>query len=161
MEVVQLYPAWKNAVCRLMENPPPPGHIITHEWLQENFGLKEPTGIEEYKAMQFELLQAMTAFREALLESHQIALKSVPGKGYEVVAAKDQTKFALTTGIASVKREMAKMASILLNVDHAQLTVDERRENADALAKAAMMRSMFTKAVRLKLPKQDRAAINQ
>src|SRR5690606_29121171 len=120
----------------------------------EHFKLTQPETIEQYREYQFTLLQNMDEFRSSLLEEHSIALRTKPGVGYEVLPPAEQTKYAVDVGMRRVRRELRWMATHLVNVDHSKLTSDQRKENADAMARAAMLKSMFRKAQRIEVGEQ-------
>jgi hypothetical protein len=158
--IVSLFPIWKQAVQDFLSEGLQPGQMVTHQWLNEHFRLDEPKTVEDYKRHQFAFLQNMDAFRECLLEAYSIALRSRPGQGYEIVAPEQQTAYAVEQGMRRVKRELNWMADHLVNVDHSKLTNDQRKQNADALARAAMMKQMFRKAKRTEMSQQTKKIEN-
>jgi hypothetical protein len=70
-------------------------------------------------------------------------LQPEPGQGYAVVPPTDQAKKALTDGMKAIKKAVRDMVDRGTNVNPARLTAEQRRENADILARMAMMRGML------------------
>lgn len=62
---------------------------------------------------------------------------------YEVVPPRDQTDLAMHEGMRDLKRSVRKMTRTLAFIRSEELTDDERRKNADAQAKAAMLAGMM------------------
>jgi hypothetical protein len=157
-EEVRQYPEWKEAVKTFFsEKLNEPGSVISEEWKIQHFGLKRPDKgtMEDFQKFQLKLMTAFENFRKALLEDHQIHLKPI-GKGAHVVLdPKEQTEEAYKQGTTDIARALSKMSTALINVDHAKLTTDERRVNADRLARAGMMIQSFKSTKRMRLPKQE------
>lgn len=124
------------------------GSIITSEWMDEALGLKPPATIAEYERNQLVRLRQITALRDSLLETRKMMLVSEPGVGWRVVTPEEQTKLAVHVRTKEVKSAFAKMLRELTHVDTAKLTDDQRKENADALAKLGAMRSVFRKRLK-------------
>jgi len=99
--------------------------------------------------LQLQFLNQFKLFQGALLKNHQIDLTSERGKGYLILAPKDQTKVAFEDGLAEIKKDLRRMVNRLANVDYAQLTAEQRKENADHLAKVAAMSGMIRSSRRL------------
>lgn len=146
---VGLFPAWKQAVSDLMKETPDPGHLITRKWLNEEFQLREPSTVTDYKEYQIEFMQLMSAFKDELLTKHCIALKTIPGKGYEILEPGEQTDYCFQAGLHGIRKNLLSMNKHLINVDHSKLTADQCRENADALAKTASMAGMIKRVRRV------------
>lgn len=157
---VKLSPLWKQAVTELLMLKPQSGYLITHKWLDEQFGLEAPNGQTTRKATNkydFDFMSSMGGFRTALLENHSIALRTITGRGYEILPPSEQTKFAMREGARAIAKSFNKMEALTTYVDHEKLTVAERKENTDALARLAMMRSMYQRGKTMKIaegPKQ-------
>jgi len=79
------------------------------------------------------------------LEEHQIALKTVQGVGYEVVAPEDQTRFGLVAGVRAIAKAITATERTVANVKVDSLTDAQRQEHSDGLAKVANMQSMFSR----------------
>jgi len=141
MDEVTLYPQWKQAVLDFIESGFEPGVVITHEWLHAHFGMREPKTVEEYKKQELEFLNAFVSFKDELLNDYQIALRSVRGEGYTIVPPREQTKAALDSGRKEIRKALKKTGSWLINIRHDCLTDNERKENTDAIAKLAQMKT--------------------
>jgi hypothetical protein len=78
----------------------------------------------------------------ALLSDHQVALSNVKGVGYQIVRPPEQTAWAEDQGDAELKKALRKRRDRLVNVNMTSLTQDERRQNADALARLGALAGM-------------------
>jgi len=146
-EPIQIYPAWRQAISVLKQEGLKEGDVISHEWLYRNFGIQIPKPDKvmtrkEHEKLDFEFLGQFTPFKEKLLKEDQVALRNIPERGYEIVPAAAQTQWAWEEGIIDVRRGVRKMTNRLANVNMTRLTAEERRENADTLAKAHMLETM-------------------
>lgn len=142
---IVIEPLWKNAFRALTEQELLPGKVIPRKKLEELFELKEPTTVEQYKQNQLLFLSEMDRLKDALLTQAQVALRAVPGEGYEVVRPEDQTKYGINQGMKRIAKDIRWMAKTVANVDTSKLTTDQRKENADGLARIAMLSSMKKK----------------
>lgn len=141
---IRLSPAWKHALKVLMERGLADGTVIRKEELTELFGLRRPVTAQDQERFQLEFMQHFNELRDELLEEHRIALRTMFGEGaYEVVPPGDQTELAMKDGMRDLRRSMRKMTRTLAFVRHEELTDEQRRQNADAQAKAAMLAGMI------------------
>lgn len=141
---IRLSPAWKHALSVLLDRGLEDGKIIRKEELSELFGLRKPVTAAEQERYQLDFMQHFNELREELLEEHRIALRTIFGEGaYEVVPPADQTELAVKDGMRDLKRSMRKMTRTLAFVRHEELTDEQRKQNADAQAKAAMLAGMI------------------
>lgn len=144
---VELYPLWRQALVRFHEADFRDGDIIAHDWLYEVFevqGLKDPKiSWEQAQKLRLRLLGQFTSFKQALLEQHQIMLRSEAGLGYSIVLPREQSRRAYEDRMANIKRELRAMGDEMVNVRESALTADERRERADYLARMGMLRGML------------------
>jgi len=151
MQETKLYPLWKEAAKAFIEaGMDQPGTIITEEWKIVQFGLEKPqiATVEEVQKFTLNLLSSFESFREELLTNYQVHLKPV-GKGAHIVlAANEQTSEAWQQGVSDIKKAMSKMRQRLTNVSLDQLTVEERKENANALARMSLLAGMYKRARR-------------
>lgn len=147
-EKLKQFPLWKEAVTVFLATNPKPGDIISAEWKQENFGITKPdTGtVEQVQEYQLKLLATTDAFRTVLLEQYQIHLKPCGKGAHIVIPPHEQTQEAWGNGVNDIKRAFRKMGTALINVDVAQLTQDQRKDNTDAQVRMAMMTGMFKRA---------------
>lgn len=151
MEEPKLYPLWKEAVSEFIrEGLDAPGTILSEDWKMMHFGLALPTSAkyEDVQKFQLKMLSAFESFRETLLQTHQVHLKSIGGGAHIVLAPHEQTSNAWNTGITDIARTMRQMRTRLTHVQIESLTNTERKENTDALVRMSMMAGMV-KQVRL------------
>lgn len=141
---VRLSPAWKHALGVLLERGLQDGQIITRDELSNLFGLKKPETAQEQERYQLAFMRQFQSLRDELLEEHRLALRTMYGEAsYQVVPPNEQTDLAMTEGLREMKLAARKMARTLAFVRHEELTDEERRKNADAQAKAAMLAGMI------------------
>jgi hypothetical protein len=148
--LLQQYPAWREAIKAFMDERFAPGDTVSFDWLYEHFLIARPAGttaLADAQKAELQFLAQYKAFEDALLTEHQIALSNVRGVGYRIVPSAEQTRWAEDSGVTDVKKAIRKLGDRLTNVDLAQLTQDQRRENADALARLAMLSGMVKKTV--------------
>jgi len=151
-ENVKLFPAWRQAVRDFLDADFAPGTIVTHAWLEAAFGIEpladeKPLTAGEFRDRQFVWLQAVEAFKAELLEEHQIMLSSVRGEGYRMVPPSEQTSLTNEKFENDARRIYRTAAQRLKNVRLAELPEPQRRENADAIARLAMLRGMQKGAI--------------
>lgn len=148
--LLQQYPAWREAIKSFIGERFAQGDTVSFEWLYEHFLIVRPDGttpLADAQKAELQFLSQFKAFEDALLTEHQIALSNVRGVGYRIVPAAEQTRWAEESGVSEVKKAIRKLGDRLTNVDLAQLTQDQRRENADALARLAMLSGMVKRTV--------------
>lgn len=144
----QLYPAWKQAVKLFFETGFGFGDLLSHEWQYRAFNIEMPgkeTPLEIAERAKLEKLRAFKEFENYLLTEKQVALRSVPGQGHEIVQPKEQTAWAEKEAAQELTRNMKKLGHRLVNVDLSELTHQERRENADALSRLSMLGNILRK----------------
>jgi hypothetical protein len=140
----RLSPAWKQALRELIDGGLKNGDVVTRERLVELFGLRPPVTAADQERFQLEFMQQFQALRDELLEEHRVALRTMYGeRAYEVVPPGQQTDLAMQEGMRDLRRSMRKMSRTLAFVRHEELTDDQRKQNADAQAKAAMLAGMI------------------
>lgn len=148
--LLQQYPAWREAIKAFMQARFAPGDTIDFGWLYDNFLITRPVGtttLAEAQRAELQFLSQFKAFEDALLTEHQIALSNVRGVGYRIVPPAEQTTWAEGQGVQDVKKAIRKLGDRLTNVDLVQLTAEGRKENADALARLAMLSGMVKRTV--------------
>lgn len=148
-------PPWRHAVKLFLEAGFKPGDVVTHEWLHEAFGLELPTPempCSKADPLRLEYMRQLEGFTNTLLEDHQIDITNKRGVGYIVVPSKDQSALAFKQGMHEIRQGMRKMVRRVANVDLASLTAEERKENAEAMARAAHLASMIRGTKRLPSP---------
>lgn len=153
--LMQQYPAWREAVSRLVrEHRLQSGALFEFPELYELFLIKRPlptTPLAEAEKLKLQFLAQFVEFEEALLIEHQVALANVRGVGYRIVPPAEQTTWAERHGIAEVRKAVRKLSDRLTNVDFVALGADDRKANADALARLGMLGGMLKQATEFKL----------
>jgi hypothetical protein len=154
---IMQYPAWREAIARLVKDKRlQPGTLFTHRELYDMFMVKYPERDVpitpgELAKLELQYLSQLKGFESALLEEHQIALASVKGEGYRIVLPREQTPWAERQGISEVRKAIRKLGTRLTNVDFLQLGPEDRKANADALARLGMMSGMVKQVSEFKL----------
>lgn len=144
-DYLSILPLWRQALHNLLEQNPGPGSIIKKDWLMVEFGIPSPVTAQEQREAELDFLKQFVEFRRELLEVYQIELLAIPGTGYEVVHPRDQTKLALRIRTRNIGKELRHMLRSVANVRLGELNDGERREQADGMAKAASLASMFNR----------------
>lgn len=150
---VHLLPAWRNAAAELFSGQYRYGDVISHETLRVALRLPEPQGKltrEEWESWRLSLVAQVDALSDWLLEEKNMCLRNVQGQGYMIVEPSEQTEFAVKQGRKRIRAELKKMGRRLSFIDHKALTQDQRKANADALARLSFMEQQFSKAKRRK-----------
>ncbi len=88
MSEPQKFPAWKQAAADFL-NEFKYGDMVTHEWMEQRFGMpslneSQRMTPEQFRERQFEWLANVEAFKASLLKEHQVCLQSVRGEGYRL-----------------------------------------------------------------------------
>lgn len=151
--LLQQYPAWREAIKAFMQERFAPGDTVSFDWLYDHFLIKRPGGstlLADAQKAELQFLSQFKQFEDALLTEHQIALTNVRGVGYRLVPPAEQTRWAEDSGVTEVKKAIRKLGDRLTNVDLVQLTNEQRKENADALARMAMLSGLIKSAVERK-----------
>jgi hypothetical protein len=141
----RLFPPWRQTLKQLEAMNVQPGQTITKEWLEASFGMRPARTIAEHERNHHLFRKLFWMLRTELLETHQLMLRAVAGVGYEVVEPQRQTQVALRDRGLDVARALQKLNSELTHIRHDLLTEEQRKENADALAKVGVLTSMATK----------------
>lgn len=149
---VQLFPAWRQAVKDFLDDFSY-GAVVPHAWLEEHFGMpqladRQKLTAADFSKRQFEWLQSIESFKDELLREHNVCLQSVRGEGYRWVPPGEQSKVAMDTFEKDIKRVFSAGVTRVRHVRLEELNEEQRRENADAVAKLASLRGMTRKALR-------------
>lgn len=109
--LLQLHPAWRQAVKTIVESAFPWGHILTFEWLYQALDIPMPTPETPLGAAQRTELQFLGSFKrmeKALLEEHQIALKNLIGIGYVLMPPQEQADWGYAETLRETRRAVQK-----------------------------------------------------
>ena len=139
-EALTLYPAWRQAVAQLdADGMLVPGKVIDKAWLDAAFGIQPPKSFEDVDKNRLRFVSQMSALRDELLTKRKLMLRAVDGIGYRIVLPQEQTGTALKDRGASIRRELRSLHCELAYVDHAALTDEQSKKNADALAQIGVL----------------------
>lgn len=139
MDDLPLHPIWREALRRWPEYGYTWGDIIPHKWFFEVFDLPEiidTMTVKQAQAIELKMLRYRTEFERALRAEYRMDLVSVPGKGYEIVTPGEQSRRAYDDFQTAMKRASRDLAERLRYINVGMLSDDERRENANLLARA-------------------------
>lgn len=144
-----LFPVWRQAVKDFLKTFHY-GDVVTHQWLEEHFGMPaisddKAVTREEFRELQFEWLANIEQFKSELLREHSICLQSVRGKGYRWVPPAEQTDYAVKEFERDARKVFRSAGNRLRHVRVGELTDDQRRENIDATAKLTALSGMSRK----------------
>jgi hypothetical protein len=143
-EPLKLSPPWREALRVLIARGLQDATVIERAELITLFELKTPNTAAEQQEFQLKWLSQFSAFRDELLEDHSLALRSLHGEcSYQVVPAMQQTDLAIQEAQKQMKRALRNQIRMLTFIRQEDLTNEERRKNADAQAKAAMLAGMI------------------
>lgn len=148
-ELVELYPAWRQALVKFREAHFAHDEIVPHEWFYAAFDIPMPGENTPLKVAEKAKLQWLSQFdrlKRALLEQYQVKLRNEPGLGYRVLHPRDQSRLALEDGAAAIKKAMRDMVDSSTHVNTAMLSADERRQHTDNLARIGAFSTMFRRA---------------
>lgn len=148
---ITLFPAWRQAVQDFLEEFQY-GHLVTHDWLAEHFGITSLEGQRlteaQFKRRQFDLLANVEQFKHELLTKHQIYLQPVRGSGYRWATPAEQTALATKEFERDASKAFRTVGQRLRHVRLHELSDEQRRENSDAVAKVSQLRGMARKALK-------------
>ena len=141
--------AWISLMGEISDNYSD-GTLIEHEWLKDKFGLKQ-LRLEDFetvddfvKGLQYQQFAYMTlvdTLRWQLLEQEKMYIKNIRGDGYEVVNAKDQTKYGYDEFLSTVKKAIKEADLIMNNVR--PVPYENQYKDNDLRAKCSMLKQML------------------
>lgn len=143
---LELYPAWREALKRWPSSGFTWGDTIPHEWFYEAFNLpavEDHMTVKEAESIRLKFLGQFESFRRALLEEYRMDLISVRGYGYEIVTPDEASRRAYDDEMYEIRKALRSLSRRLTFVPLGQMTDDQRRENADLMARAANLKQMF------------------
>jgi hypothetical protein len=143
-EVAQpkLFPAWKQALADVVAAHIQPGQTINKDWLEQAFGIEPAQTVAQHEKNHHQFRHMFWRFRTELLEQHQLMLRPLAGVGYEVIEPQRQTEVAVKDRGREVAWALQKLTNELTHVRHEALTDDQRKQNADALAKVGQLAAL-------------------
>lgn len=147
-------PGWKNALFRIRGGAYTYGDMIPTDELRAMLLLHRPEGKitwAQHQKHQLEELQAVTELRTHLLrECNMLLVKE--RHGYRILNPAEQTTYATQEAERELRKVLRDMRDRLVCIAHDKLTDDERKANADALARMGAMRQAFHRINRGQLP---------
>ncbi len=157
MEELSKMPEWKQAVDDAVKEFKY-GDTISHEWLYEHFKI-EPPGYgtaAAFKEFQFKFLAYVEAFKDDLLVSHFMYLRSARGVGYIIVEPEEQPSVAWSVLRHRIYKELNRASSSLTNIRLDFLSNDVRCGLAIKQATLAHLKTMNMR----KLNEKNASGIN-
>jgi len=143
MDNIKLFPAWKEAVKKLIDSGLTYGSSVKRSYLLELCGLEPPERVEDVRRYDLEALRCISEIKDTLLTAHCMLLVSDHAGNYHVVAPDTQTEYAVEAGIKAIGREMRRMSMSISFIKTELLTDQQRAKNADAQAKVSMLAGMI------------------
>lgn len=123
------------------------GSLIPKDWFMRSFRLPEPQTIQEANDVSMLYARHLGALRTKLLVERKMALRTKDGVGQEVVQPEEQTEWAVQDFVTDVCRLTMRIKDRLQHVNFAALSDEQRRENADAIAKLSFFQNRGLKAL--------------
>jgi hypothetical protein len=123
------------------------GDVIPRAWFDECFGIEPPRTVAEAYDAQVLYMNLMGAFRKRLLNDRKMALRSKPGVGQEIVRPSEQTAWAVNEFRGALTLAVEKARDRLKNIELRTLTDEEKRANADAIAKLSFFARKSSRAL--------------
>jgi len=142
-------PNWADAVDAFMLEAFKPGDIVPHSWFFDSLGIEQPLPsmlAQRSDALRLKFVTAFGRFRDHLLVTHNVALRSRIGVGYEVVPPAQQAHIAkrvLDDDIASSFRKALMWSTY---VDTSGMTQQERNERVHIQANIASLQAHLAAA---------------
>lgn len=139
----KLFPAWKEAIKKLLDGGLTYGSSIKRSYLIELCEVTPAKDVEDVNRFNLEVLSCITDIKDTLLIAHCMLLTSDHAGNYIVIAPESQTQYAVEKGVKAITKEMRRMA---MNVSFTKvdlLTDSQRAKNTDAQAKISMIAGMM------------------
>ena len=144
-------PVWQAKLTAITQNYRE-GDIISHQKLNEIFGIEEPEFSDFENAIQYkEALQSYQLVRMTLIErlkhdllvGRQCYLDNVFGEGYRIVPAKDQAATAYKKATRNIHSEFEDGRLAMDNIRQTALNAEEKRRTNDIVSKFALLQTLF------------------
>lgn len=134
-----------------------PGELISHEWLQKKFHLKElkfkdyeneDAFIDAFKKYQFDYMFLIDTLRWQLLEEYKGYLKNVHGEGHIILPSNEQVKYGYDKFIQTVKGGIKKTDVIMKYVP--PVPASQQAVDNDIRARYSMLKQMLSGIKKIK-----------
>lgn len=142
------------------------GELIPMEWLRTSLDIDTPQ-LAKLKGMpndefdaaasrilrdhQFQWLERMDTLREDLLNTYQIALRNIRGRGYARIHPGQQTTEALSMYQRDMQKATGKAHNMVVHIRFNELVDEQKRENIEARAKLDALRKLHAQHILRKL----------
>jgi hypothetical protein len=145
-EGMQYDKGWQNALVAFDHAEFYPGDIIPMSWFYDHFRVRDLPAdasctVGEYQKERLIFMGQMERFQKALAEDYDLILQNVRGQGYRIIPPSEQTGWTMDQGQKEMTKALNKIHMRLTHIRIGELTDEERRQNADAQAKLAALRS--------------------
>lgn len=145
MQNTKLFPAWKEAIRKLLDSGVTYGSTIKRKHLIDLCQVNPPQSIEDVRRYDLEVLKCITEIKDTLLTAHCMLLVSDHAGNFMVIAPESQTQYAVEAGVKAITKEMKRMAMGVSFTKTDLLTDTQRAKNSDAQAKISMLAGMMSK----------------
>ncbi len=128
---------------------PQVGDVIPKTWFYDQLGVMYPELANSYEqAIALEkkfltLFYGTSGFRVYLLEHRKRFLRSNHARGFEVLPPEKQTDFAEKQRRKDINKALRDESMLLRHVDHEVLSMEQKRENEDAIARNVALARIF------------------
>jgi len=133
------HPAWKQAVDDFLALNAQPGHLLTKEWMCSALRLEQPKTIDEKERFDLDYLSGVDNFKREILEKQCIAFKTLRGEGLQLLTAQEQVQFAIEERDRLIGKALKFGARTMLYLRSNELTVEQRANHVDQLARHAQL----------------------
>lgn len=120
------------------------GDLISHDWLHYALDVDSAEAAKE----PFLILERVESFKNELLTTHHIALQSIRGKGYRIVPAAEQARFAAEQAAHYISKGLIKSQALLENTRREDLTTAELKRHTDTEVRMSALSGMIAKGRR-------------
>lgn len=121
------------------------GDIITHEWLAYALDIPPVLTLDDVKRVQWATLERVDAFRDHMLETRRIALRSIRGHGYQVVPPGQQAEYAADVAMTAARKGIERGQRLIRYARTERMTAAERRRHTDTGVRLAAVNQMLTR----------------
>ena len=120
------------------------GDLISHDWLHYALEINSAEAAKE----PFLILERVESFKNELLTSQHIALQNVRGKGYRIVPASEQARFAAEQAAHYISKGLIKAQTLLDHTRKDNLTTAELKRHTDTEVRMSALAGMIAKGRR-------------